>query len=48
MMFWRTISSAWKNRKVVVQHCGQLKLTVSDDSACDQVNFVKNSIGHAR
>ena len=29
-------------------HCDQLKLTFPDDSACDQVNFVKNYIGHPR
>ena len=45
-MFWGTISSAWKHRKVMVKHCGQL-LTVLDDSACGQANFVKNYIGHA-
>ena len=37
-----TISSAWKHLKVMVKHCSQLNLTVSDDSACDQANFVKN------
>ena len=42
------MSSAWKHRKVMSKHCGQLNLTVSDDSACDQANFVKNLIGHAR
>ena len=41
MMFWGTISSAWKNHKVMVKHCGQLYLTVSDDSACDEETFVK-------
>ena len=33
---WGTISSAWNHRRVMVKHCGQLNLTVSDDSACDQ------------
>ena len=40
MVFWGTISSAWKHGNVMVKH--QLNLTVSDDSACDQANFVKN------
>ena len=42
IMFWGTISPAWKHGNVMVKHCGLLNLTVSDDSACDQANFVKN------
>ena len=41
-MFLGTILSAWKHRKVMMKHCGQLDLTVLDDSPCAQANFVKN------
>ena len=48
MMFCRTISSAWKLPEVKVKHCGLVPLTQSEAGACDQENFVENSIGHDR
>ena len=44
---WGTMSSAWKHRKAMEKHCGQINLSVSDDSACDQATFVKNRTGLA-
>ena len=46
MMFCRTISSLWKLPEAKVEHCGLLLLTQSE--ACDQANFVENSIGQNR
>ena len=48
MMFCRTLSSVWKLPEVKVKHCGLLQLTQSEAGACDQENFVENSIGHDR
>ena len=48
MMFCKTISSAWKLPGVKVKYCDLLPLTQSEASACDQENFVENSIGHDR
>ena len=48
MVFCRTISSVWKLLEVEVKHCGLLPLTQSEAGACDQENFVENSIVHNR
>ena len=48
LMFCRTISSMWKLRELKVRHCGLVPLMQSEDGACDQENFVENSIGHDR
>ena len=37
-----------KHPDVKVKHCGLLPLTVPEAGACDQENFVENSIGHGR
>ena len=46
MMFCRTLSSVRKLPESKVKHCGLLPLTQSEAGACDQENFVDNSIGH--
>ena len=48
MMLWRTISSAWRYSKVIVEHCGPLFLSVSEAGVCEKVDFVEISVGHAR
>ena len=48
MMFCRTISSVWKPPEVKVKHCDLLPLAQYEAGACDQDNFMENSIGHER
>ena len=38
----------WKLPEVKVKHCGLLPLTQFEASACDQENFLENSVGHDR
>ena len=48
MMICRTISSVWKLPELKVKHYGLLPLMQSEAGACDQENFVENSVGHDR
>ena len=47
-MFWRTVSSVWKPPDVEGKLCGLVPLMQSEAVACDQENFVENSVDDDR